>query len=68
MSLMGPMGHMGKDCFPRTRDIAAPSVPDGWLRKLSRSAAPESYLKTIYKTRCAGVESFAPLAGPANAG
>jgi len=31
-------------------DVAAPSVSDGWLRKLSQSESttPESYLKTIY--------------------
>ncbi len=49
---MSPADAVCPECF-----IAAPSVPDGWLRKLSQSAAPESYLKTIYKARCAGVES-----------
>ena len=43
-------------------------MPDGCFRKLPQRAAPESCLKTIYKSRYAGVESFAPLAGPATAG
>jgi len=67
----GHMGHIrpGKGFSRECGMIYCSSVRAGRLfPEAAQRAAPESCLKTIYKSRYAGVESFAPLAGPATAG